>query len=94
MATINIKNIDIVATWDYTSKNKECICNRSLHLPTVNDIDNKLINRNNIFFGECGHAYHKECLNPYLIKYDNMCPQDRLKWESKKINKEEYKIVN
>ena len=94
MATINIKNIDLVATWDYTTKNKDCICNRSLHLPTVNELDNKLINRDNILFGNCGHAFHKECINPYLMNNDNICPCDRLKWETKKINIKEYKIVN
>lgn len=92
MATINIKNVDIVATWDYTSKNKDCICNKSLHIPTENEMNNKLINRDNIIFGECGHAFHRECINEYINK-NNICPNDRLDFTIKKINKEEYKIV-
>lgn len=89
MATIDIQHIDIVSSWDYISKNKECVCNRSLHLPTVNQIENRNIYRNDITFGECGHAYHTECINSYLKTYNNMCPCDRLPWTSIKNN---YKI--
>lgn len=89
MATIDIKKINIVASWDYTSKNKECVCNRSLHLPTVGQVEKQNIYRNDISFGECGHAYHTECINAYLKAYGGMCPCDRLNWTTVK---NDYKI--
>lgn len=89
MAEIQILNINLVATWDYETNNKECVCNRSLHLPTVNQIENKNIYRNDITFGECGHGFHTECINSYLKTYNNMCPHDRLPFIKCKNN---YKI--
>jgi hypothetical protein len=78
---INIESVDLVAFWDYTAINKECLCNRSLQLPTKNEIDKNHIFRNNIVFGKCGHAFHFECLNNYLKTYGNICPHDQLNWE-------------
>jgi hypothetical protein len=89
MATINVTDLELVASWNYNSKNKECVCNRSIHLPTANQVEKKNIYRNDITFGECGHAFHTECINSYLKTYNNMCPLDRLPFTKSENN---YKI--
>jgi hypothetical protein len=94
MAKINITDLELVALWNYNSKNKECICNRSLHLPTLTQIENNNIYRNDITFGKCGHAFHTECINSYLKTYNNMCPYDRLPFEKSENNsKIKYNMI-
>ena len=91
---IKINSIDFVGTWKYTSSNTECVCKRQLYLPTINEIENKNINLNNVVIGECGHGLHTECLESYLKTYDGMCPFDKLKWSSKNNSvKPKYNIV-
>lgn len=79
MANIKITDLDVIASWKYNSKNSDCVCNRSLQLPMSTQINKKKIYSNNIVFGECGHAFHTECINAYLKTY-NMCPLDKLKF--------------
>jgi len=89
MASITLKNIDLVGCWNYASKNTECVCNRSLQLPTATQIENKNIYRNDIVFGECGHGFHTECINSYTRTYGPMCPHDKLPFTA---SKNSYKI--
>jgi hypothetical protein len=92
---IKINSIDFVGTWKYTCSNTECICKRQLYLPTINEIENKNINLNNVVIGECGHGLHTECLESYLKAYDGMCPFDKLKWSSKNSSvKPKYNIID
>jgi hypothetical protein len=88
-ATIKVNDINLIATWNYTSVHSECVCKRSLHLPTVNQVENKNIYRNDIVFGECGHGMHSECLDNYMKVYGKMCPIDKLPWKQQNSN---YKI--
>lgn len=94
-ASIQLNKLDLVVQWKYACTNTECICNRQLHLPTLNEIENKNINTNNVVFGECGHGMHKACLDSYLKTYDGICPIDRLKWvQMQTREKPKYNIVN
>ena len=87
MSSIKIKDINIVATWNYTT-NSVCICARSLHLPIINQ-EKKSICNTNIVFGECGHAMHSECIN------GSICPFDLMPWKSIPIDyKIKYNKVN
>jgi hypothetical protein len=87
MAEIKINSINLCTVWHYSAKNQECMCKRSLHSPTANEIQKKVVSRNNVVSGECGHTFHKECLEQYfksnVIAGDstvNLCPIDHLKW--------------
>jgi len=80
-AQIKINSIDLIGTWKYTSVNTDCICGRSLQLPTTSQIEKKNIYRNNIVFGECNHAFHEECINKHQQK---QCPVCIFDWKPKK----------
>jgi hypothetical protein len=90
---LEINSIDIIATWKYNCKNTDCICNRPLYLPTVNEIDKNNISTDNVIIGECGHGMHKPCIDAYFKTYNNMCPIDKLEWKSIQENKPKYHIV-
>ncbi len=93
MASINITDIEIVASWGYNSKNTNCICDTSLHLPAHNERNN--IHRDNVTFGECMHGFHTECLNPYLKNNSGACPFDKLPFIKSENNyKIKYNIIN
>jgi len=95
MSNIKITDLELFATWKYNSKNTNCICGRTLCLPTVSQIEKKNIYRDDITFGECGHAFHTECINSYLKTNNNMCPYDRLPFIKSEIkNKIKYNIIN
>ena len=94
MANIKVTDLELVASWNYNSKNKDCVCNRSIHLPTATQVEKKNLYRNDITFGECGHAFHTECLHSYLKIYNNMCPFDRLPFTKSDNNyKIKYNII-
>lgn len=95
MASIEINKINIVATWDYNTNNKDCVCGKSLHFPSTVQIDKHNIDRNNIAFGDCGHAFHKECINAYLKTNNNTCPLDQKYWMSCKSESNiKYSVLN
>ncbi len=82
-ALIKVNSIDLVGTWKYTSVNTDCICKRSLQLPTENQINKKNIFRNNIVIGECNHGFHNECI--YNKTVCNFCPTDSNIWKPLKL---------
>lgn len=79
MANIKVTDLELVALWNYNSKNKECLCKRSLHIPPVTQVEKKNLYRHNITFGKCNHAFHSDCINSYLKTY-NTCPFDGLEF--------------
>ncbi len=89
MTDFKINSINICAGWSYSSKNQTCICSRPFHLPTANEVQKKVISRNNVVTGECGHAFHKECINNYIKNnlvngtQVSLCPIDHLPWTPK-----------
>ena len=91
---LELKSIDLVATWKYNCKNTECMCNRSLYLPIVTKVDTNNISTDNIIIGECGHGMHKSCIESYLKTCNNTCPIDKLQWTASETNKPTYYIVD
>ena len=91
-AQIKINSIDLVGTWSYTALNKDCICNRSLQQPTKLQIEKKNMYRNNVIFGECGHAFHEQCINKESKKKCLYCEYDWV--ATKTVNNLKYTIMN
>jgi hypothetical protein len=91
-AQIKINSIDLVGTWKYTAHNSVCICGNSLQLPTKLQIEKKNMFRNNVIIGECGHAFHEDCI---LIQPLKKCPNCTLDWlAAKTTNNIKYTIMN
>lgn len=100
MAEMKINSINLNVVWSYASKNTDCICSRPLHMPTANEIQKKVISRNNVITGECGHTFHKECIEQYCKNNTigdtevHLCPFDHLQWKQHKketlVAKPEY----
>jgi hypothetical protein len=91
--SIELNNIQFVGTWKYNCKNLECVCKRPLYMPTVEEIEKKNINTNNVIIGECGHAIHQSCIESYIKTYGNMCPFDKLQWNPMKGDVPTYYVV-
>ena len=73
MNRFNIKKVNIMATWSYhICSNTDCsICYNSLSCSSVPDFQNGKDSR--IKVGKCGHAFHEDCLNPW-IENNPRCP--------------------
>ena len=70
-----INNIKIINSWSYNTKfNDICIICRD----NVNSESQSCI-----VIGECGHAFHYNCINPW-IKTNLNCPMCNEKWVYKK----------
>ena len=91
-AQIKINSIDLVGTWNYTSSNKECLCGCSLQQPTKLQVEKKNMYRNNVIFGECGHAFHDTCIKNNTTK---KCPQCEFIWAPVNTNNNlKYSVMN
>jgi hypothetical protein len=83
MSLFKINNINMISSWGYNlSMNTECtICRCNLNENSLfsqeKGIDSDIID--NI----CGHYYHVECINPWILKY-NTCPLCAALWVKKK----------
>ena len=80
---IEVKQINMVGTWDYDVENKECpICHYHLQHPTTKNIEDKRI-KNIVAIGECNHGAHIGCISKWL--HSNMsCPICMTTWKIKK----------
>jgi E3 ubiquitin-protein ligase RBX1 len=74
MATIELKELKLIATSSYKIINDVCvICSEYIDADKPNTKDNI------ISFGMCGHAYHTSCINKWKETSD-LCPIDMKKW--------------
>ena len=65
--------MDIMSTWYFnTKKNDECwICHRNLN---TNSLHNKELGiHSTIIEGQCGHCFHKECIELWTKNYNPNC---------------------
>ena len=69
-----IKNINILSTYGYKlPNNTDCtICRCSLNDPSLYNQE-KTIN-SIVIIGMCGHSFHKECINPWILSRNKHCP--------------------
>jgi hypothetical protein len=74
-----INNIKIINTWAYNLKfNDTCIiCRCNLNSNSVYTLDKDI--ESSVVIGKCGHAYHYECIDPW-IKTNKNCPICHEKW--------------
>jgi len=83
-----IKSIDVLTSWRHNLPlNTDCtICRYSLHEDSM-EFQSKGVN-SYVIVGECGHAFHRECLNCW-IKDNPRCPICAESWvyKQKTLNK-------
>ena len=82
MSRFEISNINIMTGWRHNLPlNQECgICRCSLNEDSSFFQTKGCVS--NIIEGECGHAYHQECLGPW-IKNNKSCPICSATWKEK-----------
>lgn len=70
---IKITNMNIISSWTYVSdKNTDCtICRQSINSNSIFANENGTISK--VISGKCGHIFHTECINPWLIA-NQKCP--------------------
>ena len=83
ISRFEINKLNCIASFVYNlPKNNECtICRYSLNSNSLYYQD-KGIN-SYIVIGDCGHAYHQECIKPWVNKNPS-CPICFKKWNYKK----------
>ena len=76
-----VNNIKLVSCWGFNlSSNVDCtICRCSLNSQSIYNQEKGLDSK--IIIGLCGHAFHIDCLNPWLVMNNN-CPICSVQWKS------------
>lgn len=73
-----INDINIFSCWKYNiDSNTDCTicrCNLNSNSIYIKDNNNSIITK-----GICGHYFHKECIDPWIIK-NNRCPICSSEW--------------
>ena len=77
MDKFKINSIKLIAFNSYISCNDICICGNNINCNSIYNNDNKINSK--LITGMCKHAFHLECINPWITKNKN-CPICRLDW--------------
>jgi len=82
MVKFIINNINIISCWKYNlTTNTDCtICRCNLNTNSIFNKDNK---DSILSEGHCGHIFHLECIEPWVIK-NKRCPICSLEWKNLK----------
>ena len=88
---LTLKQLNMVALWNYTAKNQDCgLCGKNLMIP-VKDMSRQAMD-SDVAIGICGHSLHSVCINNKLI---NDCPCCNATWEiSNNIGQTTYMYNN
>lgn len=81
MSTVpfKIEDLSLVGIWGIDSKDTlYCICKRHLLAPTKKELKEKKA-VSVVYKGECGHAFHPECINESLA-HNKICPICKTPW--------------
>ena len=70
----NIKSMNLTASYQYNTPNTQCLCGKQLTESTIKD---------DIYQGECGHGYHKSCINQHIM-IDGTCSFCQQEWKFSK----------
>lgn len=78
-----IKSIKMLNSWCYNlTKNNDCtICRTNLNNDSIYCIEKG--KESILVTGLCGHAFHFECIHPWVTSHPN-CPICSEKWEYQK----------
>lgn len=78
-----INNVKLVAVWGYNIPVSDCIiCRSNIQLSSLNYQEKGIVS--NISIGVCGHAFHTDCITPW-IENNYHCPICANKWILKNI---------
>ena len=75
------QSMNMISNWYYnTPKNDECwICHRSIN---TNSLHHKELGEHSIIDkGECGHCFHRECIEKWTKKYNPKCVICNKQWK-------------
>ena len=80
MPVIEIIEINLYNQWSWNIHNTECpICKNNIDEPAIGS------NTINICISKCNHAYHKECIDQWIIRR-RTCPLCNCNWVEKKLD--------
>lgn len=79
MERFKISSALLITSWKYSLPiNNDCtICRCNINFDSIHN-QNKMI-ESVILQGNCGHAFHEECILPWLEQH-NRCPICSVKW--------------
>lgn len=85
---IEVESLNIIGSYSLKagkSTDDECyLCRQNLLAPSFEDLQNgnlKVL----VSLGECGHAFHKTCIDIHYAKNNYSCPIDKTPWNLLKI---------
>lgn len=77
---LTLKNMRVIATWNYTSENNDCkLCHKDLLDPVEDTITNKI--NGDVTIGTCKHGFHTTCINTWITKGNISCPLCQTSWK-------------
>ena len=80
---VEIDSLNIVVTYAFNAgklTNDECaLCKHDLLAPSAEDLAKGNL-RILTSIGECGHAFHKTCIDLYYARDNYSCPIDKTPW--------------